>query len=36
MPDVSLPGIRLQTGELDIIEGLKEEQWIEKVSTFRT
>jgi peptide/nickel transport system substrate-binding protein len=35
MPDVSSREFGLQTGELDIIEGLKEEKWIEKVSTFK-
>ena len=35
MPDVSSREFGLQTGELDIIEGLKEDKWIEKVSTFK-
>ncbi|MBN2551313.1 MAG: hypothetical protein JXB06_01025 [Spirochaetales bacterium] len=34
MPDVSSREIGLQTGELDIIEGLNEDKWVEKVSTF--
>jgi peptide/nickel transport system substrate-binding protein len=35
MPDVSSREFGLQTGELDIIEGLKEDKWIEKVATFK-
>jgi peptide/nickel transport system substrate-binding protein len=35
MPDVSSREFGLQTGELHIIEGLKEEKWIEKISTFK-
>jgi peptide/nickel transport system substrate-binding protein len=35
MPDVSSREFGLQTGELHIIEGLKEDKWIEKVSTFK-
>ena len=35
MPDVSSREFGLQTGELDIIEGLKEDKWLEKVSTFK-
>jgi peptide/nickel transport system substrate-binding protein len=35
MPDVSSREFGLQTGELHIIEGLKEDKWIEKVATFK-
>jgi len=34
MPSVSSREFGLQTGELQIIEGLKEEKWAEKVATF--
>jgi peptide/nickel transport system substrate-binding protein len=34
MPSVSSREFGLRTGELDIIEGLKEEQWVEKIATF--
>ncbi len=34
MPDVSSREIGLQTGELDIIEGLNESKWVEKISQF--
>jgi peptide/nickel transport system substrate-binding protein len=34
MPSVSSREFGLQTGELQIIEGLKEEKWVEKVGTF--
>jgi peptide/nickel transport system substrate-binding protein len=35
MPDVNSREMGLRTGELHIIEGLKEDKWIEKVSTFK-
>jgi len=35
MPDVSSREFGLQTGELEIIEGLKEDKWLEKVGTFK-
>ena len=35
MPDVSSREFGLQTGELHIIEGLKEDKWVEKISTFK-
>ncbi|MCE5243998.1 MAG: ABC transporter substrate-binding protein, partial [Desulfobacteraceae bacterium] len=34
MPSVSSREFGLRTGELDIIEGLKEEQWMQKIGTF--
>jgi peptide/nickel transport system substrate-binding protein len=34
IPSVSSREFALRTGELDIIEGLKEEQWVEKIATF--
>jgi peptide/nickel transport system substrate-binding protein len=34
MPSVSSREFGLRTGELDIIEGLKEEQWVEKIASF--
>jgi peptide/nickel transport system substrate-binding protein len=34
MPDVSAREAGLRTGEIDIIEGLKEEAWINKVATY--
>ena len=34
MPSVSSREFGLRTGELDIIEGLKEEQWVQKIGTF--
>ena len=34
MPSVSSREFGLRTGELDIIEGLKEEQWVQKIATF--
>jgi len=32
MPSISSRELGLQTGELDIIEGLKEDKWVEKIS----
>ena len=34
MPSVSSREFGLRTGELDIIEGLKEEQWVDKIASF--
>jgi peptide/nickel transport system substrate-binding protein len=34
MPSVSSRELGLRTGELDIIEGLKEDQWVEKIASF--
>ena len=34
IPSVSSRELGLRTGELDVIEGLKEEKWIEKISRF--
>ena len=34
MPSVSSREFGLRTGELDIIEGLKEDQWVEKIASF--
>jgi len=33
MPSISSRELGLQTGELDIIEGLKEDKWVEKISS---
>jgi len=35
MPDVSSREMGLQTGELQIIEGLNEDKWVAKVATFK-